>query len=69
MFTDCFLNDKINYGKEIAGSLIGCFSYLFCALILMGFGIYALKSKNPINFWAGDKVPPEKITDSPAYLF
>lgn len=53
--------------KEIVGSIIGCVSFLVCALCLMGFGIYALKSKNPINFWAGDKIPPEKITDIKKY--
>ena len=53
--------------KEIVGSIIGCVSYLFCALCLMAFGIYALKTKKPVNFWAGDKVPPEKVTDIKKY--
>ena len=53
--------------KEITGSIIGCISYLFCALCLMGFGFYALKTKKPINFWAGDKIPPEKVTDIKKY--
>lgn len=53
--------------KELISSLIGCFSYLLCALCLMSFGIYALKTKKPVNFWAGDKIPPEKITDIKKY--
>ena len=53
--------------NEITGSIIGCISYLFCALCLMGFGLYALKTKKPINFWAGDKINPRKITDVKKY--
>ena len=49
------------------GSLIGFFSYLLCSLCFIAFGIYALKTKKPINFWAGDKIPPEKITDIKKY--
>ena len=53
--------------KEIVGSIIGCVSYLFCALCFIAFGIYALKTKKPINFCAGDKIPPEKVTDIKKY--
>ncbi|MBP5463821.1 MAG: hypothetical protein J6Y13_01395, partial [Treponema sp.] len=53
--------------KEITGSIIGCISYLFCSICLMGFWLYALKSKKPINFWAGDKINPRKITDVKKY--
>ena len=53
--------------NEITGPIIGCSAYLFCALCFIGLGIYAINSKKPMNFWAGDKIPPEKINDLKKY--
>ena len=53
--------------NEITGPIIGCGAYLFCALCSIGLGIYAINSKKPMNFWAGDKIPPEKINDLKKY--
>ncbi|MBU3811947.1 MAG: hypothetical protein H9893_09890 [Candidatus Niameybacter stercoravium] len=40
---------------------------LICAVIFLGIGLYALKTKTPIHFWAGTVVKSEEITDIKAY--
>ena len=45
-------------------SLILC---LICGVIFVGIGLYALKTKTPIHFWAGTVVKSEEITDIKAY--
>lgn len=38
-----------------------------CAAVFLGLGIYAGKRKEPMKFWAGTTIPPEKVTDITAY--
>lgn len=40
---------------------------IFCGLIFIGFGLFALKKQTPIHFWSGTVVKPEEITDVKAY--
>lgn len=39
----------------------------FCASVFIVIGIYALKKKTPMHFWAGTTVKSEEITDIKAY--
>lgn len=38
-----------------------------CAAIFIGIGIFSLKRKTPMHFWAGTTVKPEEIWDIKAY--
>lgn len=40
---------------------------LFCAMIFIIIGIYAIKSKKPMHFWSGSTVSPSEIRDIPKY--
>jgi len=40
---------------------------LLCVLLFAGIGIWALKRKTPMHFWAGTTVNPETITDIKKY--
>lgn len=38
-----------------------------CAVLFSGIGIYAGNRKDPMWFWTGSTVLPEKVKDIPAY--
>lgn len=38
-----------------------------CGLTFIGIGIFSLKKKTPMHFWAGTTVKPEEISDIKAY--
>lgn len=40
---------------------------LAAGAIFFGIGVYAGRKKGPVNFWAGEQVAPETVTDIPAY--
>ena len=40
---------------------------IFMVMIYEGLGIYFWKSKNPANFWAGEKIPPKAVSDIKKY--
>ena len=40
---------------------------VFLFLVLAGFGLYSYFSKNPANFWSGDKISPEDVSDVKKY--
>ena len=42
-------------------------SILVCAGAFFAFAIYAFLSKKPINFWAGEKIPSDLVTDVKKY--
>lgn len=42
-------------------------SVMACAFTFIALGIYSLKRKDPMHFWAGSKVPPEKVSDISRY--
>lgn len=48
-------------------SIVYILSILICSSVFIIFGIYALKKKDPINFWAGSVVKSEEIKDIKAY--
>ena len=35
--------------------------------VFFGVGVYAGRKKGPMNFWAGEQIAPESVTDIPAY--
>ena len=35
--------------------------------VFFGIGVYADRKKGPMNFWAGEQIAPESVTDIPAY--
>ena len=38
------------------GVILGFIIWLLCGIFFIGLGIYALFSKKPVGFWAGEKV-------------
>lgn len=38
-----------------------------CGAIFLGIGLYAVRRKTPMNFWSGETVPSESVSDIPAY--
>ncbi len=38
-----------------------------CAGTFLGIAAWARSRRDPMHFWAGDTVPPERIRDIPAY--
>ena len=53
--------------NETASLVIYVVSVTACALTFIALGIYSIKRKDPMHFWAGSKVPPEKVSDIPRY--
>ncbi|MFZ7120303.1 MAG: hypothetical protein ACOWWH_05070 [Eubacteriaceae bacterium] len=47
--------------------LISLIPILLGSFIYIGIGIYAIKKKTPMHFWAGTTVKSEEITDIEAY--
>ena len=39
----------------------------FCSIFFGLVALWAFKRRDPMNFWSGDEVKPEEITDIPAY--
>lgn len=39
----------------------------FCGAIFIGIGIYSIRKKTPIHFWAGTMVKDQEISDIKAY--
>lgn len=51
-----------------AENVFGLMIYLAVAIIMMGIGIYQLKSKKPVGFYNGEKPPTEdEISDVKAW--
>ena len=51
-----------------AENVFGLMIYLAVAIIMMGIGIYQLKSKKPVGFYNGEKQPTEdEISDVKAW--
>ena len=42
-------------------------SILVCALVFLSISIFAFVAKNPINFWAGEKISLSQVTDVKKY--
>ncbi|NBK97610.1 MAG: hypothetical protein EOM50_06255 [Erysipelotrichia bacterium] len=47
---------------NLAGVIIYWFIHVFCAVIFISIGIFALKRKTPVCFWAGSNEKIEKAT-------
>lgn len=59
--------DNLERGRCIVGKFIFVFSCMLCGAIFLGLGVYSVRKKTPMNFWSGDEVPSESISDIPAY--
>ncbi|MCR4939841.1 MAG: hypothetical protein K5930_07015 [Treponemataceae bacterium] len=51
----------------MSGPIIFTGSCIVCFLAFASVGIYALKRKDPMNFWSGSKVPAELVIDIKKY--
>ena len=51
----------------MVGKIIMLACMWVCAGLFLGFGLYARRRKEPMWFWAGEKVPRQAVTDVPAY--
>ena len=54
-------------GGEIFGIIISVATAWGCAGTFLGIGIWSLKRKTPMHFWAGSTIDPKTVTDIPAY--
>ena len=52
---------------ENFGAILLTVCCLAAGAIFFGIGVYAGRKKGPMNFWAGEQVAPESVTDIPAY--
>lgn len=52
---------------ENFGAILLTVCCLAAGAIFFGIGVYAGRKKGPMNFWAGEQVAPETVTDIPAY--
>lgn len=52
---------------ENFGAILLTVCCLVAGAIFFGIGVYAGRKKGPMNFWAGEQVAPETVTDIPAY--
>ena len=51
----------------MAGRIIGCISYLLCAVPFWVIAKYGQHSKTPISFWSGDTSLKDKVKNVPDY--
>lgn len=51
----------------MGGSIVFASITWFCSAIFIGIGIYAIKRKTPMHFWAGSTVDEKELTDVKAY--
>lgn len=47
--------------------MIGFLSIAFIGTIFASIGFYSLKRKDPMNFWSGQVIKKDEITDIPSY--
>lgn len=50
-------------GGVLVFAIIAC----FCGALFIILGLYSIKKKGPIHFWAGTKVKDKEIKDIKAY--
>ena len=49
------------------GTIIFFVVCIFLVVVFVGLGIYFMLSKKPANFWAGEKMRPEAVSDIKKY--
>ena len=54
-------------GEDILGVFIMFACGWGCGALFYGIGVWADRRKDPMHFWAGTEILPEKIRDIPAY--
>ena len=52
---------------EFVGTIILTAFCFAGGAVFFGIGVYAGRKKDPMNFWAGEQIAPESVTDIPAY--
>ncbi|MDD7340469.1 MAG: hypothetical protein PUH63_00555 [Firmicutes bacterium] len=52
---------------EFVGTIILTAFCFAGGAVFFGIGVYAGRKKGPMNFWAGEQIAPESVTDIPAY--
>lgn len=53
-------------GESVGTIILTAFCFAGGA-VFFGIGVYAGRKKGPMNFWAGEQIAPESVTDIPAY--
>lgn len=53
-------------GESVGTIILTAFCFAGGA-VFFGVGVYAGRKKGPMNFWAGEQIAPESVTDIPAY--
>ncbi|MCR5188860.1 MAG: hypothetical protein K6C97_07980 [Treponema sp.] len=48
-------------------NILTFFITLFCALVFIALTVWCYKSKKPVNFWAGDKISANRVSDVKKY--
>ncbi|AET67804.1 hypothetical protein Desor_2202 [Desulfosporosinus orientis DSM 765] len=51
----------------MGGIIIATVVVLFCAIVFIGIGIFALNKKSPMHFWSGTEVKAAEISNVRAY--
>ena len=52
---------------ELAAILVGAICGFGSGVLFYGIGAFGAGQKKPMNFWAGQTLVPESVTDIPAY--
>lgn len=52
---------------ENFGAILLTVCCLAAGAAFFGIGVYAGRKKGPMNFWTGEQIAPESVTDIPAY--
>ena len=52
---------------EFVGTIILTAFCFAGGAVFFGVGVYAGRKKGPMNFWAGEQIAPESVTNIPAY--
>lgn len=55
------------WNGELVGPLVGAICGFGCGILFYGIGALGARQQTPMNFWAGQTIAPESVTDIPAY--
>ena len=55
------------WNGELVGILVGAICGFGCGILFYGIGTIGARQQKPMNFWAGQTIAPESVTDIPAY--
>ena len=53
--------------EQVIAAIMTAVCCFGCAALFYGLGVWALKSKKTMGFWAGKQLDPERVSDIPAF--